>query len=128
MVCVLRIWDTGSGAFLIPGSGIGFFQISEPGSPILDPQPIFLELSDNFSGKKYYTVILCQLAGIFFLHKFKNKIIYIFVKFVATKKGRHLMFPSPLFVAVVGCGMGDLIRDPGSKIWVWDPGSRMHKN
>jgi hypothetical protein len=68
------------------------------------------------------------LAGIYFLHKFKKKIIYNFVKFVATKKGGHLIFPSPLFVAVVGCGMRDLIRDPESKIWVWDPGSRMNKN
>ncbi len=32
--------DPGSGAFLTPGSWIGF--ISDPGSPIPDPQPIFL--------------------------------------------------------------------------------------
>ncbi len=36
-----------SGAFLTPGSGIGFFRISYPG-----PNPYFWEPSDNFLGEK----------------------------------------------------------------------------
>jgi hypothetical protein len=47
----------------------------------------------------------------FFLQHFKAKIIYNFVKFVATLKGMTTNFFSPLsFVAVFGSG----IRDPGS--------------
>ncbi len=37
---------------LDPGSGIGFFRIPDLGSRI--PNPYFWELSDNFSGKKFY--------------------------------------------------------------------------
>jgi hypothetical protein len=46
--------DPGSSAFLTPGSGIrnGFFWIPDLGSRI--PNPYFLELSDNFLGKKFY--------------------------------------------------------------------------
>jgi hypothetical protein len=61
----------------------------------------------------------------FFLQHFKNKIIYIFVKFVATKKGMTTNLFSPLsFVPAFGSG----IRDPGSgmgKIRIRDkhPGS-----
>jgi hypothetical protein len=34
--------DPGSGAFLTPGSGIGFFRIPDLGSRIPDPKAIFL--------------------------------------------------------------------------------------
>ncbi len=40
--------EPGSGAFLTPGSGIGFFRIPDLGSRI--PNPYFWELSDNFLG------------------------------------------------------------------------------
>ncbi len=64
-----------------------------------------------------------KTGPVFFLQHFKNKIIYNFVKFVATKKGLTTNFFSPLsFVAVFGSG----IRDPGSEIR--DPGSGMGKN
>jgi hypothetical protein len=44
----------------------------------------------------------------FFLQHFKNKIIYNFVKFVATKKGMTTNFFSPLsFVPVFGSGIRD---------------------
>ncbi len=48
---VLRIRDAGSDAFftLDPGSGIGWFRISDPRS-----QTIFLIAYDKFLGKKYY--------------------------------------------------------------------------
>jgi hypothetical protein len=53
----------------------------------------------------------------FFLQHIKNKIIFSFVKFVATKNGLTKKFFSPLsFVAV----FGSRIRDPGSGIR--DPG------
>jgi len=53
----------------------------------------------------------------FFLPHIKNKIIFSFVKFVATKNGLTKKLFSPLsFVAV----FGSRIRDPGSKIR--DPG------
>jgi hypothetical protein len=62
----------------------------------------------------------------FFLQHFKKKIIFNFVKFVATKKDMATNFFSPLsFVAVFGFG----IRDPRSRIrdpWMdknQDPGS-----
>jgi hypothetical protein len=64
----------------------------------------------------------------FFLQLFKNKIIFNFVKFVATKKGLTKNFFSPLsFVAVFrsgirnpGSGMGKN-QDPGSGINIPDP-------
>jgi hypothetical protein len=79
--------DPGSGAFLTPGSGIrnrifSYSRISDRGSRI--PNPYFLELSDNFLGKKFYNFV--KIGPNFFLHHFKNKLIYNFVKFVATKK------------------------------------------
>ncbi len=58
-----------------------------------------------------------KISPNFFLQHFKTKIIYNFVKFVATQKGMTTNFYSPLsFVAVFGSG----IRDPGSEIR--DPG------
>ncbi len=44
--------DPGSGAFLTPGSGMGFFRIPDLGSRI--PNPYFLKLNDNFLDKKFY--------------------------------------------------------------------------
>ncbi len=43
----------------------------------------------------------------FFLYLFKNKLIFNFVIFVATKKGRTTKFSPPSFVAVVGSGIRD---------------------
>jgi hypothetical protein len=57
----------------------------------------------------------------FFLQHFKNKIIYNFVKFVATKKRHDKKFFSLLsFVPVFGSGMGKN-PDPGSGINIPDP-------
>ncbi len=72
--------DPGSGAFFDPWTWIWnrFFS----GSRI--PNPYFLELSDKFLGKKFYNSL--KTGPIFFLQHFKNKIIFNFVKFVATKK------------------------------------------
>jgi hypothetical protein len=56
------------------------------------------------------TIILSELAQILFLYLFKNKIIFYFVIFVATKRVGQQIFSSSSFVAVVGSG----IRDPGS--------------
>jgi hypothetical protein len=84
----------GSGAFLNPG----------PGSRISNPY--FLELGDKFLGKKFYNSL--NTRPNFFLQHFKKKIIFNFVKFVTTKKGRTTNFFSPLsFVEVFGSGIGD---------------------
>jgi hypothetical protein len=60
------------------------------------------------------SIILGKSGQIFFFSiskKTKNKIIFSFVKFVATKNGLRKIFFSPLsFVAVFGSG----IRNPGS--------------
>jgi len=57
----------------------------------------------------------------FFLQHIKNKIIFSFVKFVATKNGLTTKFFSPLsFIAVFGSGMGKT-QDPGSGINIPDP-------
>jgi hypothetical protein len=72
-------------------------------------------------GKKFYNSL--KTGPNFFLQHLKNKIIFNFVKFVATKKGLTIIFFSPLsFVAVLGSEIRDLewvkirIRDkhPGS--------------
>ena len=114
----IRIWDPESGAFLTldpdPGSGIGFFP--DPGSRTRILNPYFLELSDKFLGKKFYNSFkTCQKI---FLQHFKNKIIFNFVKFVATKKGLTTNFFHPSLLL--------LFLDPGSEIR--DPGSGMGKN
>ncbi len=74
--------DPGSGAFLTPGpgSGIGFFRIPDLGSRI--PNSYFCELSDNFLGKKFYNSL--KIGPNFFLQHLKTKIMFNFVKFVAT--------------------------------------------
>jgi hypothetical protein len=93
-----------------PGSGIGFF------SGYRIPNPYFWELSDNFWGKKFYNSL--KIGPNFVFQQFRNKIIFNFVKFVATKKGLTTNFFSPLsFVAVFGSG----IRDPGSGINIPNP-------
>ncbi len=56
-------------------------------------------------------LILCQLAQVFFLLLFKNKIVLHFVKFLAMKKVRQHFIPPSSFVSVVGSGSE--IRDPG---------------
>jgi hypothetical protein len=92
-----------------PGPGFGIRNRFFSGSRI--PTPYFLELSDKFLGKKFYNSM--KTGPNFFLQHLKNKIIFNFVKFVATKKGLITNFFSPLsFVAVFGSG----IRDPGSGI------------
>jgi hypothetical protein len=65
---------------LDPGSGIGFFRISDPGSQTHTFD--FWELSDNFLGKKFYNSL--KIYSNFFLQHPKTKIMYNFVKFVAT--------------------------------------------
>jgi hypothetical protein len=116
--------DPGSGIRCLfdpgPGSGIriGFFS----GSWI--PTPYFLELSDKVLGRKFYNSL--KTGPNFFLQHLKNKIIFSFVKFVATKKGLTTNFFSPFsFVAVFASG----IRDPGSGMGKnQDPGSGLGKN
>jgi hypothetical protein len=76
-------------------------------------------------GKKLYNSL--KIGPNFFLQHFKAKIIYNFVKIVATKKGMTTNFFSPLsFVAIFGSG----IWDPGSEILdprsgIRDPGSEI---
>jgi hypothetical protein len=97
-----------------PGSGIRNRFFPDLGSRI--PTPYFLELSEKFLGKKFYNSL--KTGPIFFLQHLKNKIIYNFVKFVATKKRFDNNCFSPLaFVVVFGSG----IRDPGSGINIPDP-------
>ncbi len=100
--------DPGSGAFLTPGSGIGFFWIPDLGSWI--PNPYFWELSDNFLGKNFNNSLKIGLHV--FLQHFKNKIRFNFVKFVATKKGMKTNFFHPSLLL--------LFLDPGSEIRIRD--------
>ncbi len=99
--------DPGSGTLLTPGSWIGF--ISDPGSPIPDPQPIFFDLSvKNFWDKS--STILLQLTLIFFV-PFKNEIIKKNCEICGNKKkvGQQIFFP--LFCSCC------YIRQPRSEIW-----------
>jgi hypothetical protein len=57
------------------------------------PTPYFLELSDKFLGKKFYNSL--KNGPNFFLQHLKNKIIFNFVKFVATKKSLTQIFFHP---------------------------------
>ncbi len=72
--------DPGSGAFLTRGSGIRNPEQVFSESRI--PNPFFWELSDNFLGKKFYNSL--KIGPHFFLQHFKTKIMFNFVKFVAT--------------------------------------------
>jgi hypothetical protein len=63
--------------------------------------------------------ILCKLAHIFLLRQFENQIIFNFVIFEATKKGKttNFSFFSPLLLPLVGSGMDknqDRDKHPGS--------------
>ncbi len=74
--------DPGSGAFLTPGSGIRNRFFLDPGSRILDPNPIFLRNLLTILVKKFYNSL--KIGPNFFLQHFKTEIICNFVKFVAT--------------------------------------------
>ncbi len=73
----LNAWDTMPFWPLDPGSGIGFFRISDPGSQ----RHIFENLLTNLV-KKFYNSL--KIGPNFFLQQFKTEIICNFVKFVAT--------------------------------------------
>ncbi len=91
--------DPGSGAFLTPGS------------------PYFWRFSDHFLGKNFNKSL--KMGPNFSIHYFKNKILFNFVTFVATKKGMTTNFFHPsLLLLFLDLGSG--IRDPGSRIK--DPG------
>jgi hypothetical protein len=87
----IRVRDPVSVAFLTPGSQIHSF-----GS-----------LVTIFWGKKFYNSL--KIGPNFFLQHSKHKIIYNFVKSMATKKGLATNFFSPLSFG-------------------WDPGSGIGKN
>ncbi len=86
------------------------------GYRISDPQPLFLgDISDNFFDNKYHN--FCKF---FFLYLFKNRIIYNFVTFVATKEVRG----TKNFLLFCCCWW---IRNPGSKIQdEWKSGSEIN--
>jgi hypothetical protein len=70
----------------------------------------------NFLGKKFYNSLKI-------LQHFKNKIIYNFVKFMATKKGMKTNFFHPSLLLLFldpGSGMGKN-QDLGSGINIPDP-------
>jgi hypothetical protein len=84
------------------------------------PTLYFLELNNKFLGKKFY--ISFKTGPHFFLQHLKNKIIFNFVKFVATKKRltTHFFHPSLLLLFL---DPGSEIRDPEwVKIRIRDPG------
>ncbi len=103
---------SGSGirCLLTPGPGSGIRNRFDFRIPDLGSQPhIFLKVSDKFLGEKFYNSL--KTGPNFFLRHLKNKIIFNFVKFVATKKRFDNKFFSPLsFVAAFKSG----IRDTGS--------------
>jgi hypothetical protein len=78
--------DPGSCAFLTPGSGIGFFRIP-------DPKPIF---GDNFLGKNFNNSFK-KLGQICFFSISKIKLVFSFVKCVATKNGLTKKIFTPVF-------------------------------
>jgi hypothetical protein len=84
---VKKILDSGSALknFCIfqccgSGSGIRDWVLFDPRIP--DPKTIFLRAFNNLFGKKFYNYL--KIGPNFFLQHFKAKIIYNFVKFVAT--------------------------------------------
>ncbi len=100
--------DPGSGAFLTPGSRIGFFPDPDLGSRI--PNPYFWELSDNFLGKKFYDSL--KIGPSFFLQHFKNKyVVFNFVKFIASKKRYDKKFFFHPCLSLVFWYPGSEIRD-----------------
>ncbi len=74
----IRIRDPVAFSPLDPGSGIGFFRIPDLGS-----QTHILESLVTMIWKVLYGNFL-KIGQNFFLQHFKTKIIFIFVKFVAT--------------------------------------------
>jgi hypothetical protein len=64
-----------------------------------------LEVWGQFLGKKFYNSL--KTGPHFFLQHFKNKIIFSFVKFVATKKDMKRNFLTPLFVEDFESGIRD---------------------
>jgi hypothetical protein len=93
--------ESGSGIWCLwpmdTGSGIGFFRIP-------DPKPIFGKPNDTFWGWMFYNSLL--IGPNFFLHQFKNNIIFNFVIFVATKKvGQQILFSPLSFVAIFESGI-----------------------
>ncbi len=121
--------DTGSGIRCLfdpwTGSGIWNRFFPDPGSRISDPGSqthIFESLVTNFWVK--ISIILWKLAQIIFLQHFKNKIIFNFVKFVATKKVWQRIFCHPSLLLLFldpGSGMCKN-QDPGSGIRDKHPG------
>ncbi len=110
--------DPGSGAFLTPGSRIRNRFFPDPGSRIPDPRSqthIFESLVTIFWGKKFCNSLK---IGQNFFFSTKTKIMYNFVKFVATLKGMTTNFFHPSLLL--------LFLDPESEIR--DPGSGMGKN
>jgi hypothetical protein len=91
---------------LDPGSGIGFFRISDPESQT----HIYESVVTIFWVKSSIPVILWKSGQIFFLQHFKKKIIYNFLKFMAAKKRYDNWF---IFTPLIYCYFW--IRDPG---WV----------
>jgi hypothetical protein len=98
-----------------PRIGIRNRFFPDPGSWI--PNPYFRELSDNYLSKKFFNSL--KIGQKFFLQHFKNKIIFNFVKFVATIKGMTTNFFHPSLLMLF-LDPGSEIRDPGSEIR--DPG------
>ncbi len=91
------------------GSGIRVRCLFDPRIP----NPYFWELSDNFWFKS--SIILLKIGPNFFLQHFENKIIYNFVKFMATKKVWQPIFFHPSFLLLFldsGSEMGKN-QDPG---------------
>jgi hypothetical protein len=105
--------DPGSGAFLTPGpgSGIGFFRVPDLGSQT----HIFKSLVINFWVKNSIIFHFFENWPKFFSSAFQNKIIFNFVKFVATKKmyvNKFFFHPSLLLLFLdSGSGMGKY-QDP----------------
>ncbi len=104
-----------------PGTGKGFFQIPDLGSQT----KILESLVTIFWVKKFSNSL--KIGPNFFLQHFKNKIIFNFVKFMATKKvpGMTTNFFHPLFCCCFWIrdprfGMGKN-QDPGSGIKIPDP-------
>jgi hypothetical protein len=109
LIGCMQCCGSGSGVFLTPGSWIrNRFQV-DPESRIPDPKPQTHIFSDNFLGKKFYNSL--KIGHNFFLQHFINKIIFNFVKFMATKKGMATNFFRPSLLLLF-----------------LDPGSRMGKN
>ncbi len=100
----ISVSDSGSGAFLTPGSGIRNRFFPDPGSRI--PNPYFWELSDNFLGKKFYNTL--KTSPNFFQH-FKNKIVQFCEIYGLKKKSYDNKF---FFTPVFHCYFW--IRDPRS--------------